>query len=168
MVIRPSPSLPPADLQKPSQRIPLRPTMFRTACDNSVTTSQPASPPTANPSISKCPPASPICTKPDRANPSPLPHHRAPADHRKPSRQPFRHPHAQPLRDRPCHSTPHTCDSRICRRPHSVPGPRHGPPARSPNIPMPADDGDQDRVIVVRPGQPAAGLASHTLNINPP
>ena len=43
--------------------------MFRTACDNSVTTSPPASPPTANLSISKCPPANPICTKPDRANP---------------------------------------------------------------------------------------------------
>jgi hypothetical protein len=34
---------------------------------------------------------------------------------------------------------------------------------------MPADDGDQDRVIVVvRPGQPSAGLASHRLNVNPP
>ena len=43
------------------------------------------------------------------------------------------------------------------------------PPARSRNIPMPADDGDQDRVIVVvRPGQPSAGLASHRLNLNPP
>jgi hypothetical protein len=29
-------------------------------------------------------------TKPDRANPAPLPHHRAPAAHRNPSRQPFR------------------------------------------------------------------------------
>ena len=29
--------------------------MFRAACDNSVTTSQPASPPTANLAISKCP-----------------------------------------------------------------------------------------------------------------
>ena len=70
------------------------------------------------------PPASAICTKPDRANPSPLPHHRAPAAHRNPSRQPFRHPHAPTLRDRPCHSTPHTRDSRICRPPHSVPRPR--------------------------------------------
>src|SRR6185312_8787070 len=81
---RPSP---PADLQKPSQRISLRPTMFRTACDNSVTTPQPASPAPANLTIWKCPPARPMCTKPDRANPSPLPHHRAPAAHRNPSRQ---------------------------------------------------------------------------------
>ena len=43
--------------------------MFRAACDNSVTTSQPASPPTANLRISKCPPASPICAKPVRTNP---------------------------------------------------------------------------------------------------
>ena len=43
--------------------------MFRAACDNSVTTSQPASPPTANLRISKCPRARPICTKPDRAGP---------------------------------------------------------------------------------------------------
>ena len=43
--------------------------MFRATCDNSVTTSPPASPPTANLTMSKCPPASPICTKPDRANP---------------------------------------------------------------------------------------------------
>jgi hypothetical protein len=33
---------------------------------------------------------------------------------------------------------------------------------------MPADDGDQDRVTVVRPGQPSAGLASHRQNVNPP
>ena len=43
--------------------------MFRTACDNSVTTSQPASPPTANLRIPKCPPASPMCATPVRANP---------------------------------------------------------------------------------------------------
>ena len=63
----------PADLQQSSQCICLRPTMFRAACDNSVTTSQPASPPTANLSISKCPPASQICTKPDRSNRVPCP-----------------------------------------------------------------------------------------------
>ena len=43
--------------------------MFRAACDNSVTTSPPASPPTANLSISKCLPVSSMCTKPVRANP---------------------------------------------------------------------------------------------------
>jgi hypothetical protein len=35
-------------MQKSSRRICLRPTMFRTACDKRVTTSQPATPPTAN------------------------------------------------------------------------------------------------------------------------
>ena len=39
--------------------------------------------------------------------------------------------------------------------------------ARSPTIPVPADDGDQYRVIVVRPGQPSAGLASHRPNVDP-
>jgi hypothetical protein len=62
---RPSP---PADLHQSSQRISLRPTMFRATCDKRVTTSQPASRPTANRRISKCPPANPMCTKPDRAN----------------------------------------------------------------------------------------------------
>ena len=41
----------------------------------------------------------------------------------------------------------------------SVPRPRHGPAARSRNIPMPADEGDQRRVIADaddhrRPGSP--------------
>ena len=71
---RPSP---PVDLHKSSQRISLRPTMFRAACDNSVTTSQPAGPPTANPSMSKCPPACPVCNQTGPRQPSPLPHHPA-------------------------------------------------------------------------------------------
>lgn len=143
--------------------------MFRTACDNSVTTSQSARPPPANPIISKCPSASPIRTKPDRANPLPLPHHRAPAAHRNPSPQPFRHPHApQPLRHRAVSF--HSALSRLAdlAPSTSVPCPRHGPLARSRDIPMPADHGDHDRVIVIRPAQPAAGLASHRPKINPP
>ena len=122
--------------------------MFRAACDNSVTTSPPASPPTANLTISKYPPASPICTKPDRANPSPLPHHRAPAAHRNPSRQPFRHPHA-PTPAGPAVSF-HSAHSRLSDLPPPTFSPASGmaPPARSRNIPMPADDGDQDRGVV--------------------
>ena len=69
MFTRPARPHHPADLHKSSQPISLRLTMFRAACDNSVTTSQPASPPTANLRISKCPPASPVCAKPVRANP---------------------------------------------------------------------------------------------------
>ncbi len=145
---RPSP---PADLQKPSQRIPLRPTMFRTTCDNSVTTSAARQPTNSKPDHLEMPAGKPDLHQTRPGQPSPLPHHRAPAAHRKPSRQPVRHPHA-PTPAGPAvsfHSA--TRDSRICRRPHSVPRPRHGPPARSRNIPMPADDGDQDRVIVVAP-----------------
>lgn len=143
--------------------------MFRTACDNPVTTSKPASPPPANLTISKCPPASPICTKPHRANPSPLPHHRAPAAHRKPAPQPFRHPHTPPPAGPAVSFHPaHSRHSRICRRPHSVPSSAAWPAGTLTKHPLPADDGDQDRVIVVRPGQPAAGLASHRLNLNPP
>ena len=79
--------------------------MFRAACDNSVTTSQPARPPTANLRISKCPPASPICAKPVPHQPSPLPHHRVPAAHRTSSRHPL--PSASPTpAGRPCSSTP--------------------------------------------------------------
>src|SRR5262245_44284492 len=44
--------------------------MFRATCDNSVTTSPPASPSTSNLSISKCLSASPICT--NQSPPSPL------------------------------------------------------------------------------------------------
>ena len=51
--------------------------MFRAACDNSVTTSQPAGPPTANPSMSKCSPACPVCNQTGPRQPSPLPHHPA-------------------------------------------------------------------------------------------
>jgi len=39
--------------------------------------------------------------------------------------------------------------------------------ARSPTIPMPAGDGDHYRVIIVRPGQPSAGPASHRPNVDP-
>ena len=139
--------------------------MFRTACDNSVTTSaasQPAHPQQTRP-----------CRNarrhnrfaPNQTGPTPL---HSPTT----ARQQLianRHPSARPNPFGTARSTPHTRDARICRRPHSVPRARHGPPARSRNIPMPADDGDQDRVIVVvRPGQPSAGLASHRLNVNPP
>jgi len=62
--------------------------MFRPTCDNSVTTSPPARPPPANLRISKCLPAQPMCTKPDRSNRA-VPHPRAPAAHRNPSRHPL-------------------------------------------------------------------------------
>jgi len=144
--------------------------MFRTACDNSVTTSAASQPTHSKPDHVEMPagttdlhqtrPGQPLSTAPPpRASGS----SQTVTTTLPPSARP------NPLRHRPCHSPPHTRDSRTCRRPHSVPRARHGPPARSRNIPMPADDGDQDRVIVVvRPGQPSAGLASHRLNVNPP
>src|SRR6476660_4304023 len=100
--------------------------MFRTACDNSVTTPPPASPPTANPSISKCPPAQPMRTKPDRANPSPHPttarqrliatHHHIPA-----IRTP--HPPAAPSRVIPLRhlATLELADLNISARPAARP-----------------------------------------------
>jgi hypothetical protein len=50
-----------------------------------------------------------------------------------------------------------------CRRSRPAPPTQH---AHQPS-PMPADDADQNRVIVVRPGQPSAGLASHRPNVDP-
>ena len=47
----------------------------------------------------------------------------------------------------------------------SVPRPRHGPAARSRNIPMPADEGDQRRVIADADDHRRAGLAKHRLNV---
>ena len=94
MFTRPSPSLP---SRRPASIVSTYPPLSQHVsrqCDNSVTTSQPATPPTANLTISKCPPASPICTKTRPRQPSRLPHHRAPEAHRNPSRHPFhRHPH---------------------------------------------------------------------------
>ena len=174
-------------MQKSSQRICLRPTMFRAACDNSVTTSQPASRPTANLRISKCPPANPICTKQDRSNRVPCPTTGAPAAHRRSSRHPF-HPHAPPpaalnrviplrqlatleladlnISARPA-ARPHTDSPPLtptCRRSRPAPPTQH---AHQPCL-CAADNGDQYRVIVVRPGQPSAGLAKHRVNVDPP
>ena len=162
--------------------------MFRAACDNSVTTSQPASRPTANLRISKCPPANPICTKQDRSNRVPCPTTGAPAAHRRSSRHPF-HPHApHPLRHWTvsfhCANSPRLS----LRTSTSVHVPRRGAPHQSPPLtptcrrsrPAPptqhahqpclcaADNGDQYRVIVVRPGQPSAGLTKHRVNVDPP
>jgi hypothetical protein len=93
--VHPSQLVPPlpADLHQSSQRISHRPTMFRTTCDKRVTTSQPASPPTANLSISTCPPPSQSCPKTSPRQSGALPHHRTPTAHRNRSRQPVRHPH---------------------------------------------------------------------------
>src|SRR4029078_4491459 len=91
---------PPADLQKPSQRISLRPTMFRTACDNSVTTSAARQLTHSKPDHLEIPARTTDLHHTRPGQPSPQPHHRAPAAHRKPS--PIRTP--QPLPDRPVHS----------------------------------------------------------------
>jgi hypothetical protein len=168
-----------ADLQKSSQRISLGPTMFRATCDNSVTTSPPASPPTADPGITKCPPTCPVCNQTRPRQPSPLPHprHASRSSHpittALPSASP---PPAAPIRVIPLP----TRHSRACRPqdqcaspawPHTAPAPHPGMskvttrpahPARSPTLPMRADDGDQYRVIVAPddsplPGSPAIG-----------
>jgi len=61
--------------------------MFRTTCDNSVTTSQPASPPNSKPDHVEMPASKPDLHQTRPLQPSPLPHHHAPAAHRNPSRQ---------------------------------------------------------------------------------
>src|SRR5262245_52321345 len=96
--------------------------------------------------MSKCPPASPICTKLVRANPIHYPttarrrliatHHDSPCL-RTPTRAGPTVPFDCAL-SRPADSRPSPSVSR----------PRRGPPARSRNIPLPADHGDQDRLIV--------------------
>jgi hypothetical protein len=158
--------------------------MFRAACDNSLTTSPPASRPPANLRISKCPPANPICTKPVRANPLRCPttsrlrltatHHYTfhPQPHAAPSRViPLRQLATLELADlnisaRPA-ARPHTDSPSLTptrRRSRPAPPTQH---AHQPCL-CAADNGDQYRVIVVRPGQPSAGLAKHRVNVYPP
>ena len=103
-----------------------------------------------------------------------LPHHRVPAAQRNPSRQPF-HPHAPPLRHprvqavRPL-ATLALAPLNISARPQRAPTPISAPDpdtstvttrpahtARPPTIPMPADDGDQYRVLVVADDSPLPG-----------
>src|SRR6185312_8693852 len=100
-----------------------------------------------------------------------LPHHRAPAAHRNPSRHPFhRHPH--PLRDRPCHSSTNSRLSHlrpstsvhvrsVAPTPIAAPNPNMSKVTTAPptqhTMPMPADDGDQYRVLVVAPDSPLPG-----------
>jgi hypothetical protein len=155
--------------------------MFRVASDNSVTTSPPASPPTANLRIPKCPRASPDVHQPDRANPLHCP-----------ARQRLIAPH----HDSPSIGIPNPCGTRrviplrqlatlelaalnISARPAARPATPFTAPdpamsevttcpahtARSPTMPMPADDGDQYRVA---PGSPLPGPASHRPNVDPP
>jgi hypothetical protein len=149
--------------------------MFRTTCDNPVTTPPASQPTNSKPAHLEMPASKPELHQTRPLQPCALPHHRAPAPHRTPSRQPF-HPHPQPLRDRRCSSTAPTRHSRACRPQHqraSAAGPHTNHPpdpdlskvttraahmSRSPTIPMPADDGDQYRVIVApdsrMPGPP--------------
>src|SRR5262245_26029764 len=104
-----------------------------------------------------------MCTKPDRANPRHC--HRAPAAHRTPSPQPF-YPHSSagpamlfPLR---------TLATLVFTAPTFSLASAAWPTGTLTKHPHASDDGDQDRVIVVRLGQPSAGPASHRPNVNPP
>ena len=145
--------------------------MFRTTCDKRVTTSRPASPPTANLRIPKCPPANPICTKPDRSNPLPCPttarqrliapHHDSPSIRSPTPAAPavFCHGANSPLSSLP---PSHQCTFRGAA-PHRFTAPdpdtskvttRAAHTARPPTIPMPADDGDP---IVVAADSPLPG-----------
>src|SRR6476659_6366284 len=104
MFTRPSPS-PPADLQKPSQRIPLRPTTFRTTCDKRVTNSAARQPTHSKPEYLEMPAGTTDAHQTRPGQPLSTPHHRAPAAHRNPSPHPC-HPHAPPpCGTEPCHST---------------------------------------------------------------
>ena len=183
MFTRPARPHHPADLHKSSQRISLRPTMFRAACDNSVTTSQPASPPTANLRISKCPRARPNCTKPDRADPLHCPttarrplvatHHDTPSirTHLGGTGHAISTPRSRLSSLPPSPSVPRPWRGQhrsppltpTCRRSRPAPPTLH---AHQPSS-VPADDGDHYRVIIVRPGQPSAGPASHRPNVDP-
>src|SRR6476659_2390075 len=126
-------------------------------------------------------------TKPDRANPSPhpttarqrliatdphIPAIRTPHPPAAPSRViPLRHLATLELADlnisaRPA-ARPHTDSPPLtptCRRSRPAPPTQH---AHQPCL-CAADNGDQYRVIVVRPGQPSAGLAKHRVNVDPP
>ena len=168
---RPSP---PADLQKSSQCISLRPTMFRAACDNSVTTSAARQPTNSKPAHLEMPSGKPDLHQPVRSNRVPCPttarQRLIAPDHDSPS---IRTPH--PLRDRPCSSTAPIRHSRACGPQHqctfrgsahtnTAPDPdmstvttRAANTARPPTIPVPADDGDQYRVLVATPDSPVPG-----------
>jgi hypothetical protein len=173
-------------VHKSSQCISLRPTMFRATCDNSVTTSAARQPTNSKPAHLEMP-AGQTRFAPNQSAPTLCTaHHRTPAAHGTSLRQPsIRTPtpcgtgRALALRQLgtlelaalnisahsaarlgPTDSPPLTP---TCRRSRPAPPTQH---AHQPS-PMPADDADQNRVIVVRPGQPSAGLASHRPNVDP-
>jgi hypothetical protein len=156
--------------------------MFRATCDKSVTTSQPVSPPPANLTIPKCPPAQPMCTKPDRANrgPCPPPHTSA---HRTPSRQPF-HPHPTPVGPAVCYHcansprsslrpspsvhiprraapTPITAPDPTCRRSRPAPPTQHAHP---PSLYQPTTATNTESSS---PMTAPAGPATHRPNVAP-
>ena len=91
---------PPADLQKSSQRIPLRPNMFRATCDKRVTTSAARQPNNSKAQHPECPPGTsrfaPNQSAPTLAT--------APSPRASGSPQPITtaldHPHAPPVRHR--------------------------------------------------------------------
>jgi hypothetical protein len=160
--------------------------MFRAACDNSVTTSPPTSPPIANPDHPKCPPAQPMCTKPDRADPrhcpttasgssqgitTPLPSAPPTLRHRAVSfTAPTRHARA-------CRPQ-HQCTFRAARPPHrfTVPDPDMSKvttcpanTARPPTMPM---RGRQRRPIPSHRRSPRTApppdSPRHRVNVDPP
>ena len=68
--------------------------MFRTTCDNRVTTSAARQPTNSKPAHPEMPAGKPDMHQTRPLESCALPHHRAPAAHRNPSRPPFhRHPH---------------------------------------------------------------------------
>jgi hypothetical protein len=91
--------------------------MFRATCDKRVTTSAARQPTTSKPDHLEMPAGKPDVhphqTAPTLSTAPPPARQRLIATHHdSPSI------HTPTLRDRPCHSTPHTRDSRICRPQH--------------------------------------------------
>jgi len=161
MVTGPSPSLPSRRPAKSSQRISLRPTMFRTNCDKRVTTSAARQPTHSKPEHPEMPTG-----KPDMHHTRPrqscaLPHHRTPAAHRNPSDSPSvsTHPrgtrHVIPLRH---------CDSRIAALSIS-PASAAWPSSTLTKHPHASRRGRPTPSHCRGRWPPPAGLAKHRLNV---
>jgi len=128
---QPGPPLPTTRINRLSASASVPP-CFRAACDNSVTTSQPAQPTDSKPAYLEMPSSKPDLHQTRPRQPSPLSHHPAPAAHGNPSRHPsIRTPH--PLRHRAVSLRCATRHARACRPQHqctsrgSAPHTNHAP-----------------------------------------